>query len=123
MNLKTYVRTRKNLAQWGAFVRKLEGRDEDCEKKRAHYVERLMAGDEELDEADAVATAEALFATPPPLTEAELDDIVGRKAQCVVWIRELKNAQEKGLDGGADIPGEISASGGMKTTESAGVTA
>lgn len=119
MNLKTYVRTRKNLAHWAAHIKKMEGRDELCAHNRALHVEALMARDDELDKADAIATAEATFATPPVLTEEELDDIEGRKAQCQVWIRELRNAEKKGLSDSDDIPGEISASSGVATAESA----
>lgn len=123
MNLKTYIRTRKNLAHWAAFIEKMEGRDEVCETNRIEYVASLMARDDELEESDAIAQAEVTFATPVALTEDELDDLEGRKAQCTVWIRELKNAQKKGLDDSDDIPGEISASSSADTGESAGVTA
>ena len=87
MNLKTYVRTRKNLAHWAAFIKKLEARES------------------------------------PSLTKDELDDIVGRKAQCTVWVRELRNAQKNGLSGGVKIPGVISANSGIATKASAGVSA
>jgi hypothetical protein len=53
------------------------------------------------------------------LTEEEADDIEGRKAQVMVWIRELRNAAKKGLDGGDEIPGDMSASGAVEATSSA----
>ncbi len=84
MNVKTFLRTRKNVAHWAAYIKKLEARED------------------------------------PPLTDAELDDIEGRKAQCTVWIRELRNAEAKGLSDTDDIPGEISASSSAATAESAG---
>ena len=87
MNVKTFLRTRKNVGHWAAYIKKLEARED------------------------------------PPLTADELDDIEGRKAQVTVWLRELRNAEAKGLDDSDDIPGEISATSGVATSESAGADA
>ena len=52
------------------------------------------------------------------LTADEADNIQMRKAQCVVWIHQLKQAEKKGFSG-ASVAGSMSAGSELKTGERA----
>lgn len=55
------------------------------------------------------------------LTDIEKDELEMRSAQCVVWAHQLKT---EGVDLSApDAPGDMSASAGVATSESAGASA
>lgn len=73
MTPKQYRLVRKNMAQWSAFIDKLEARDSDKDHPRG------------------------------PLTDDEKEDLNRRKAQMVVWAHDLKHASPGGMDDEGDM--------------------
>ena len=55
------------------------------------------------------------------LTEDQLDDLVGRRAQCVVWARHIRTNKGK-FEDEVEVIGSMSASSSTQTAESAGAT-
>lgn len=82
MTRKDYRLTIKNLANWLAFIEKMEGKD---------------------------------------LTEEQEDDLVGRRAQCVVWGRQLKANKGK-FSEEVEGTGSMSATSVTKTAENLDAT-